>query len=203
MKLERLAPPQLDALREVANIGAGHAATALAQMTGARITVNVPKLQIVALEDTAELIAGPDEVVAAVLMHMVGDLSGRTLLVFPERSARQVVEILLKRPVGDVRNFGELERSALREVGNILAAAYLNALSEFLGLMLLPSIPSLAVDLCAAIVTTAYANFGHDRDSAMSIRTSFSLDSEAVLAYFILLPDSESLDVILRAVRLE
>ncbi|CAN5143193.1 chemotaxis protein CheC [soil metagenome] len=203
MELERLAPPQLDALREVANIGAGHAATALSQMTGVRIGVEVPKLQIVPLEETAEMVAGPDEVVAAVLMHMVGDLSGRTLLVFPEDSARRIAEILLKRPVGDVRNFGELERSALREVGNILAAAYMNALSDFLGLMLLPSIPSLAVDLCAAIVTTAYANFGHDRDRAMSIRTSFSMDSESVLAYFILLPDSESLDVILRAVRLE
>ena len=79
---------QFDALKEVANIGAGHAATALSQMTHKKIMITVPEVTVTALEDTAEVLGQPDEVVAAVLMHMMGDLTGRTLLLFPEPAAR-------------------------------------------------------------------------------------------------------------------
>ena len=79
---------QLDALREVENIGAGHAATALSQMTNRRIMITVPEISVSRLEDVAGLLGKPDEIVAAVLLHMLGDLTGRTLLVFPETAAR-------------------------------------------------------------------------------------------------------------------
>ena len=87
---------QLDALREVANIGAGHAATALSQMTNRTIMIAVPEVNVRALEDVAELFGSPDTVIAAVLMHMMGDLTGRTLVLFPERSARNLCDILLR-----------------------------------------------------------------------------------------------------------
>ncbi|HEX5520482.1 MAG TPA: chemotaxis protein CheC [Longimicrobiaceae bacterium] len=195
---------EIDALREVANIGAGHAATALSQMTSRRIMVNVPRLQIVRLEDVAELIAEPDQVVAAVLMHMLGDLTGRTLLVFPRDAAMRLSEILLNRPLGTSRIFGELEQSAIKEAGNILSAAYMNALSDFMGMMLLPSVPSLVVDQCAAVLTTTYTNFGDDRDFAFSIETQFTMgdEEEAVQAHFLLLPDVESLRIILSSIHL-
>jgi len=195
---------EMDALREVANIGAGHAATALSQMTSRRIMVNVPRLQIVRLEEVADLVAEPDQVVAAVLMHMLGDLTGRTLLVFPRDAAMRLSEILLNRPLGTSRIFGELEQSAIKEAGNILSAAYMNALSDFMGMMLLPSVPSLVVDLCAAVLTTTYTNFGDDRDFAFSIETQFTMgdDAEAVQAHFLLLPDVESLRIILSSIHL-
>src|SRR5256885_8452435 len=79
---------QIDALREVANIGAGHAATALSQMTNRRIMISVPKISVTRLEDVADLLGDANEVVAAILLHMLGDLTGRTLLVFPEPSAK-------------------------------------------------------------------------------------------------------------------
>ena len=86
--LKSLKPVQMDALREVANIGAGHAATALSQMTGSTIMISVPTITIAQLEDVPPQIAGPEEPVAAVLMHMLGDLTGRTLLVFPQEHGR-------------------------------------------------------------------------------------------------------------------
>jgi chemotaxis protein CheC len=95
---------QFDALREVANMGAGHAATALSQMTNSRIMVNVPKLQIVRLENVPGLIGDPAMVVAAVMMHLLGDLTGRTLLIFPRASAARLSEILLHRPEGSVED---------------------------------------------------------------------------------------------------
>ena len=91
---------QLDALREVANIGAGHAATALSQMTGGTIMISVPTINIARLEDVPPQISGPEEPVAAILMNMLGDLTGRTLLVFPRPTAVRLAEIMLSRPHG-------------------------------------------------------------------------------------------------------
>ena len=195
---------QLDALREVANMGAGHAATALSQMTQARIMINVPRLQIVALEDVSDLMPDPDQVVAAVLMHMLGDLTGQTLLLFPRESAMRLSEILLRRPVGSSHVLGEIEQSSIKEAGNILSAAYMNALADFMGMMLLPSVPSLVIDLCAAVLTTACSTFGDERDHAFSIETRFMMndEQEAVEAYFLLLPDVKSLQAILETIRL-
>src|SRR5512134_100935 len=155
---------QREAVREVVNVGAGHAATALSQLTNRRIMISVPEVNIVRLEEVAEILGKADDVVAAVLMHMMVDLTGRTLVLFPEESARTLVDILLRRPLGSTRDFSEMEQSGLKEVGNILSSAYLNALSDFMGMMLVPSVPSLAIDLCGAVLTSIYMNFGYDRD---------------------------------------
>jgi chemotaxis protein CheC len=195
---------QIDALREVANMGAGHAATALSQLTKRRIMVNVPQLQVVPLEDVPELLGNADEVVAAVLMHMLGDLTGRTLLIFPRDAALRLSEILLRRNPGSSHVFGELEKSAIKEAGNILCAAYMNALADFMGMMLLPSVPSLVIDLCAAVLTSAQTNFGTERDWVFSIETQFTMQEseQSVGGYFLLLPDVPALEVILQTIRL-
>jgi chemotaxis protein CheC len=195
---------QLDALREVANIGAGHAATALSQMTQRKIMIAVPEVNVRPLQEVTEFIGAPDEVIAAVLMHMMGDLTGRTLVIFPEASARTLCDILLRRPAGTTREFGEMEQSGLREAGNILSSAYLNALSDFMGMMLVPSVPSLVVDLSAAVITTTYLNFGHDRDVVFCVETAFRVEGTAELlrGHFMLLPDMPSLRAIFDAIRL-
>src|SRR5258705_300730 len=169
---------QLDALREVANIGAGHAATALSQLTHRRIMISVPEINIARLEEVPGLIGDPQEVVAAVLMHMLGDLTGRTLLMFPEPVGRQLCDMLLKRPLGTTQVFETIEQSCIKEAGNILSGAYMNALSEFMGMLLLPSVPSLVVDLSAAVLTTTYPNFGHDRGFVFCVEAEFNIDAQ-------------------------
>jgi chemotaxis protein CheC len=195
---------QLDALREVENIGAGHAATALSQMTDRRIMISVPRINVTRLEDTAELLGDPQEVVAAILLHMLGDLTGRTLLVFPEPSARRLCDLLLRRARGATTAFGELEKSSLKEAGNILCGAYMNALSSFMGMMLLPSVPSLVIDSAAAVLTSTYLNFGSDRDYVFCVETEFTFltEDEQLKGHFLLVPDFASLRAILQAVRL-
>lgn len=194
---------QLDALKEVANIGGGHAATALSQMTNRRVMISVPRINIVRLEEVPGLIGSPDEVVAAVLMHMLGDLTGRTLLLFPEPVSMRLCDMLLRRPLGSTTALATLEQSALKEAGNILSGAYMNALSEFMQMLLLPSVPSLVVDLSAAVLTTTYLNFGHDRDFVFCVETEFRIDAEDTLrGYFLLLPDLVSLRAIFDAIRL-
>ena len=194
---------QLDALRETANIGAGHAATALSQMTGGTIMITVPTITIAALEDVPSQIVDSEEPIAAVLMHMMGDLTGRTLLVFPRPTALRLAQLMLRRPTREDAEFGELEQSAIKEAGNILSGAYLNALSELMGLMLLPSPPSLAVDMSAAVLTTAHLQFGTDRDTVFAVETQFYLKGthEVLRGFFLLLPDAASVPVLLRAIR--
>jgi chemotaxis protein CheC len=195
---------QLDALREVANIGAGHAATALSQMTNRTIMISVPEVNVRPLEDVAELFGSADAVIAAVLMHMMGDLTGRTLLMFPEPSARTLSDILFRRAPGTTEGFGPMEQSGLKEVGNILVSAYMTALSDFMGMMLVPSVPSLVVDLSGAILTTTYLNFGHDRDYVFCVETSFNVSGsdEQLVGHFLLMPDLPSLRAIFDAIRL-
>ncbi|MGH7702493.1 MAG: chemotaxis protein CheC [Gemmatimonadales bacterium] len=195
---------QRDALREVANIGAGHAATALSQMTNSTIMISVPEVNITRLEEVPEVLGKADDVIAAVLMHMMGDLTGRTLVIFPEASARVLCDILLHRPAGTTVEFLEMEQSGLKEVGNILSSAYMNALSDFMGMMLVPSVPSLAIDLCGAVLTSTYMNFGYDRDFVFCVETAFLFDDPSVQirGHFLLLPDLASLRAIFDAIRL-
>lgn len=202
--LRSLTPLHLDALREVANIGAGHAATALSQMTGRTILISVPTLNIARMEELPPQLADAEEPVAGVLMSILGDLSGRTLLVFPQRTAARLAELMLGRPLPPSDGLGEMEQSAVKEAGNILSGAYMNALSEFLGMILLPSPPSLAVDSAAAVLSSAYLQFSPDRDYVFCVESEFLMQdsAERLRGYFLLLPDFLSLQAMLRAIRM-
>ena len=194
---------ELDALRETANIGAGHAATALSQMTHSAIMITVPTVTIAALEDIPPQVSEAEEPVAAVLMRMTGDLTGRTLLLLPHSTALRLAQLMLRRDGPHADHFSELEESALKEAGNILSGAYMNALSDFMGMMLLPSPPSLAVDMSNAVLTTTYLQFGTDRDYVFCVESEFMMNdtAEKLRGFFLLLPDPASLQAILKAVR--
>ena len=199
--IRKLKALQLDALREVANIGAGHAATALSQMTGQTIMISVPQINIAPLEDIPNQIATDEEPVAAVLMKILGDLTGLALLVFPEHTAQRVAGLMMKKD--GVTVLGEIEQSALREAGNILSAAYLNALSEFMGMILLPSPPSLAIDLSDAVLSSTFLEIAQGAEYVFCVETEFHLKelNETLRGFFLLLPDIGSLTAILRAIR--
>jgi chemotaxis protein CheC len=196
---------QLDALREVANIGAGHAATALSQLTKRTIMISVPEIAVTRIEDVPDLMGDADAAVAAVLMHMLGDLTGRTLLMLSADDARVLCDLLNKRKLGTTEQFDELEQSSIKEAANILGGAYMNALADFMGMMLLPSVPSLVIDLAGAVLTTAYLNFGHDRDFVLCVQTDFAFqDVEHTLTgQFLMLPDLASLKSIFDAIRVD
>jgi chemotaxis protein CheC len=176
-------------------------------MIGETIMISVPMINIARLEDVPPQVSGPDEPVAAVLMHMLGDLTGRTLLVFPRRTAHRLASLLLHHPVddagGESKDFSEMDQSAIKEAGNILSSAYMTALSDFMGMMLLPSPPSLAVDMSDAVLTTTYLQFGTDRDLVFCVESEFLMDdtAEKLRGFFLLLPDPASLQAILKAIR--
>ena len=197
--LRSLTAAQLDALREVANIGAGHAATALSQITEQRIMISVPELSVAPLESVPNQIAPPEEPVAAVLMKMEGDLTGLTLLVFPQPIALRVASLMMRKTV---TTLGKIEESAIKEAGNILSAAYLNALADFFRMTLLPSPPSLAIDMSDAVLTSTYLESAQGASYVVCVESEFHLQDagEKLRGFFLLLPDPPSLRAMLKAI---
>lgn len=194
---------ELDALREVANIGAAHAATALSTMIGATIMISVPQVNVMRPQDVPPMVSAQEEPVVAVLLHMLGDLSGRTLLVFPCAVAVRLAELLLHREPSGSTQLGAMEESAIQEVGNILSSAYMNALSDFMGMMLLPSVPKLSIDASASVLAATHLQFASAPDEVICVESELQLKDcgEKLRGFFLLLPDAASLNVMLRAVR--
>lgn len=199
-----LRAPELDAVREISNIGAGHAATALSKMVDATVMISVPQISVTHVHGMTPLVAGPEEPVVAVELRLVGDFTGWTLLVFPLADARRLAQLLLKRPADNSTSMGGLEQSAIQEVGNILSSAYLSALSAFLGMLVIPSPPKLSVDPSASVISAAYLRFGTADDIVLRIESEFLVEGSAdrLRGFFLLMPDNESLPIMLKAVRM-
>lgn len=193
---------RFDALREVANIGAGHAATALSTLTLTRIMISVPMVNVVPPGDFVPELS-PGEEVVAVQMAMSGDIKGRTVFLLPLAAGLRLAERMLRRRPGSSTSLGELEQSALNEAGNILAGAYLTALSEFLKMRLMLSPPTLSTgDTMQAL--DAFGDHAPRADAPiLCVETEFFLDESAenLQGFFLLVPDSDAFDAIFRAVR--
>jgi chemotaxis protein CheC len=194
-----------DGLKEVASIGAGHAATALSQLTDRRIMISVPQVRRIEYDEVPRMMAGFGDHVAVVMMRMLGDLTGRSLLVFGEQDAVRLCDLILRRDPGPARAMGEMEQSGLKEVGNIVCSAYLTALSNFMGMMLLPSVPTLTTGSTNAAIASAVDPQELGSDLVFCVDTAFRAEgSESPLTgAFLLMPDPASLKAILEAIRLD
>ncbi|MGI6648220.1 MAG: chemotaxis protein CheC [Bacillota bacterium] len=188
---------QLDALREIGNIGAGNAATSLSMMINRRIEMSVPQLTVLPFSELSYAIGGPETLVVGVYLQVQGMSPCGILFLLPHDSSLKLAEMLLDKPSGSIKVMGEMEHSALMELGNILAGAYLNALAMFTDLELFPSVPSLATDMSGAILSAVVFSLGEVADHALLIETKFTEDNQQVVGHFLLLPEPGSLDIIL------
>ena len=197
MNLSTLSPTQLDTLKEVSNVGMGHAATALSRMLKAKVGLRVPRIAMIDIGDIAELVGGPEAEVAGIRLAMNGPTPGTLLLVFPGDSARALLERLLGGRAAEPLD--EMGVSALKEVGNILASAYLVALGGLLGLPLLPSVPQLAWDMAGAVLDQILGELG-ETGRALLVETEFHGEAslpEVIRGHFLILPDPATLEAIL------
>jgi len=174
---------QLDALRELANIGSGTAATALSRLVGRTIDVSVPTALALPLAEAVDAVGTPDETVTAVVMPISGDLDAIVLLLFPPADAEVLCELL------GVRAGSEVGRSALGEIGNILGSAYVGALGVMTGLELDPSPPETATDMLGAIVATVLANGAEESDVAFVLDSNLDVEGAECSLSFMLVPD--------------
>ncbi len=198
---DRLDDQKLDALREICNIGAGHAATALSQMTGRKIILEVPTVKLVSLGEVPAIVGGAETLVAGLSLRILGQARGDIFIIFPEDSALSILSLLGLSGLDAEEPFeDEMILSSMKEVGNILASSYLTALSQMIGLVMLPSVPSFAYDMAGSLVDYVLIEVGRISDVALVVETAFLGDGDSILGHFFLLPDPHSLEVILRPV---
>ena len=199
--LEQVNEMYVDVLREIGNIGAGNATTAIASMLGIRLEMSVPKVELLEVSQLGSAICPEDETIVGIFLEVQIDIEGSMMFLLKMDSAQFLVNKLMGRD-GDLKEeFDEMDLSALKEIGNIIAASYLNALSSLTGLVISPSIPYIAVDMAASILSVPAIQFGQFGDNALLIQTEFG-DDIMINGYFILMPEQDSYDKILTALGL-
>lgn len=192
---------QIDALKEIGNIGAGNAATALAQMINDKIDMSVPEVNILPFAEVSNLVGGAGTHVVGIYLCVEGSAPCSILFVMPIQQACLLVDMLMGRTFGSTSpdNMEDMEISAMGEVGNIISATYLNALSMFTQLNFIPSVPAIGMDMAGALLDSVLAVFGAVADHVLVLETEFHKEGQDVMGHFFLLPEPGSLDIILSA----
>lgn len=195
INLETMTQEYYDVLKELGNIGAGNATTALAQLLNCKVDMKVPQVRLMSFQEVGAMMGGEEQVMAGIFLSVEGDITGSMMFLVEKKAAAHLVSKLMGMNV-DENNFTELEISALKEIGNIIAGSYLNSLSALTNLKILPSVPELCVDMAGAILSVPAIQFGIIGDNILLIQTQFTDDYD-LDGYFILLPDLESYEKIL------
>lgn len=190
---------ELDALREVGNIGASHAANALSEMIGRKVEISVPELDIIPLEKIPEIIDAHEEIVVGVYLILKEDIDGSMLLLFKKPYGLELADILTGQEPGTTKEFGEMEVSVIEEVGNIMASAFSSAIADFGGLKVIPSPPAFAMDLAESILNFLIVELGQKADTAIFFNTQLKIEPSDLVGHLFVSPDPESLRKILDA----
>lgn len=190
---------QIDALKEIGNIGLGNAATAMSQILGKGIHISVPKVNFISLEDVFERI-DEETVVYAVVARVLGEAPGNILFVLDTCTMMKIAKMLVGKQNGEDLN--EIGYSALGEMGNIIFATYMSAIGQVTNLKLFPSVPAVAKDMLTAILSTTFIESGQFNDYVLDIETGFSQENEDLRGDFYFIPSPGSLEKILESLGL-
>jgi chemotaxis protein CheC len=194
----------LDFLKEIGNIGAGHAATALSQLFNKKIEMNVPKVEIVSFDEMVEMAGGSEQVVASVFLRIEGDAPGSMFFVLSLPHAAHFISKMIGDPDFTFSEppYNELALSALQELGNILCGSYLTALADFTNLSLHPSVPALGIDMVGAIISFGLIEPSQVSDHVIVIDTAVNEEdtgfSNSLCGHFFLLPDPDSFQILFK-----
>lgn len=202
LNLDNMDNMDFDVLREIGNIGAGNATTALSQLINAKIEMKVPKVEMLEFKEISEILGGAERLVAGILITLQGQAEGMMMFVLDQDSAHHLVNILLGKSVDNFDDFTDMELSALNEIGNIIAGAYLSSLSALTNLTITSSVPYMAIDMAGAILSVPAIEFGKIGDKALLIQSQFGEEDQYINGYFILIPTLESYNLILSSLGL-
>ena len=198
MRLDALTDVQLDALREVGSIGAGHAATALSQLVDRPVSLQVPEIEVIDIREVPHVFGGPEQLVCATYEQLLGDIGGGVLFLVSEESALSLVDLLLGRVAGSTVSMGADEEEMLGRAAYVLISAYLSAVSCVTQLDVHGSEPVMACDMAGAILQTVIVDVDMRAEQAVLLRTAFLNQADKVEAALFFLPNLESLETLLR-----
>jgi chemotaxis protein CheC len=182
---------QLDALRELANIGSGTASTALSAMLGRSVDISVPKAQALPFAEAVEAAGPAEQEITGIVLGIVGDMNGTVLLLVPPADADALCRMLGVEPDDEVA------LSALGEIGNIVGTSYINALASMTGMAIEPTPPATTTDMLGALVASVLAGQAHAGDVALMLDSNLVVEGADCAVSFLLVPDQGGVDTLL------
>lgn len=197
----QLSSTQKDILKEVSNIGSGSGASALAQLLRRKITMSVPGVRVIPLNEVVNVIGMADDKVVGIFQRAEGVAPCNILFILNYQSAMHLVDMMLNRSLGTTRFMDKLDISAIEEMGNIVSGSFLNALFEFTRIKFVPSVPAMSIDMADAMLNSVLYNYGYVSDYALIVDTEFTEQDRHLEGKFFLFPDPGSLTSILNALK--
>ena len=200
--LNQLNDIQYDVLREIGNIGAGNATTALSQMLNQKMDMSVPKVALVPFNEISDVMGSEDQTVVGIMLGFEGDVEGMMMFLFDTKSAHHLVNTLMMRDkedgVEEGAEFSDMDMSALNEIGNIVSGSYLTAISKLTNLKMISTVPEMTIDMIGALLSVPASEFGKYGDKLLLIQSQFG-ELDFVNGYFLMIPELESYDKLLES----
>ena len=200
--LNQLNDIQYDVLREIGNIGAGNATTALSQMLNQKMDMSVPKVALVPFNEISDVMGSEDQTVVGIMLGFEGDVEGMMMFLFDTKSAHHLVNTLMMRNkedgVEEGAEFSDMDMSALNEIGNIVSGSYLTAISKLTNLKMISTVPEMTIDMIGALLSVPASEFGKYGDKLLLIQSQFG-ELDFVNGYFLMIPELNSYDKLLES----
>lgn len=187
----------LDVLREIGNIGTGNAATSLSAMLQKPVNISVPVISVLDYDEVTELLGGPENMIVGILLTLSGEVEGMMMFLLEEQFAHNIVNALLGGSFAGFHELDEISISALKEIGNIMAASYVTAIGQLSGLTIDISVPSMSVDMAGAIMSVPTIYFADISDHVIFIQDEFNSEAEKTVSHVLLMPNADSLSKIM------
>lgn len=197
-RYEEMNDMKLDIFKEMGSIGGGNAATALSSMLNARVSMTLPRAEILEFNDALARLGDPEIVIAGVLVELTGEIQGIMLFIIPEEFSDEVLFRMLGKTRTALLELDEIESSVLTEIGNIVISSYVTALSSLAGVEVELSVPQLAVNMLGGIMSLPMAMMGQQSDRIMMVTGEFNIDDKALNSGMLLLPNVESLNILMK-----
>ncbi|MCX4357507.1 MAG: chemotaxis protein CheC [Oscillospiraceae bacterium] len=195
---EELSPVAIDCLKEIGNIGSGNAASSLSAMLSKSVRMRVPHIRVLDYQTAIDEVGGPEQVLTGILVTFKGDIKGMIMFLLDNAFAKIVVNTFMGKDNIDVLKMDEADTSAVKEMGNIMAGSYLNALAALAGFTVAMDVPSMTVDMMGAIMNAPMTEFSEIGDKVLFINDGFIIDGVDINSNIILIPEMESLDILMK-----
>ena len=197
-RYEEINEMEKDIFKEIGSIGGGNAATALSSLLSAQGNMLDPRVEILEFNEAMAKLGDPEEIVAAVMVQLSGELQGIMLFTAPGEFTDEVVFRMFGKTKVSLLELDEIDISALTEIGNIVISSYINALSALTGVEVELSVPQLAVNMLGGIMSLPMAMMGQHSDGIMMVTGEFDIEGKALRSGMLLLPDVESLNILMK-----
>ncbi|MEG1869336.1 MAG: chemotaxis protein CheC, partial [Oscillospiraceae bacterium] len=197
-KYDQLNSFQLDALKEIGSVGAGNAATALAQTISKKIKISVPEVKILSYNAALRFIGYPELLVMGELVKLSGGINAIMLYIQKLEFINLILQNVLSKTVTSFEELNEMDISALTEIGNIIISSYVSAISSLTGTDIDLSVPATAIDMLGSMASIPMIEYGYENNTIMIIDVNFLCDNVQIPSNLILVPDVKSLNYLLK-----